>query len=448
MSGATSSGRGSHRFRSSPGFLLRLLATGLVTATVIAIFLLAGCGEQPAGSAPTDRGPLGIVQLPLDLPDEPRPVPGQVVVELAVGDVPDDLNVRLGMSTLLGLPQIGKWLLATPEQASVEETITLLELEPAVLDVHRNWRLQSPEAEQASLAFNDGSGGAGHVVDRQFLRRLRAPEAHLISTGEGITIAVVDTGVDLDHPELVDRIATGGYDFIDDDAVPDDVQDGLDQDGDGLVDEAAGHGTHVAGLALLVAPDARVLPVRVLDSEGWGDVFTVAAAVLHASEHGAEVINMSVGIDGQAPEIADAVAVAIARGCFIVSSAGNAGRNAPYHNPAGLNEVYAVTASDTADHLAEFSNFGPHIDLCAPGVGLESTYVGGGHAVWSGTSMAAPLVSGGAALIRAIDGLAEGWEIAAALELGAGEVVLDRPGLAHLTGAGRLDLCGALVALD
>ncbi len=98
--------------------------------------------------------------------------------------------------------------------------------------------------------------------DQPALERIRVEEAHEGSTGRGTVVAVLDTGLQVEHPALAGRMATGGLDLVDADSTPSDVPNGIDEDEDGLVDEASGHGTHVAGLVLAVAPDSRVLLVR------------------------------------------------------------------------------------------------------------------------------------------------------------------------------------------
>ena len=131
----------------------------------------------------------------------------------------------------------------------------------------------------------DAGRQAGPFRTQPLTQRLLLDAVHLISRGAGSTVAVLDTGVQLDHPALAGRLAAG-YDFLDDDADPTEVRQHLDGNGNGVVDEAFGHGTFVAGMVPLVAPDARIMPMRVLDSDGAGSVFLVAQAIVEAIDLG------------------------------------------------------------------------------------------------------------------------------------------------------------------
>ena len=269
------------------------------------------------------------------------------------------------------------------------------------------------------LQWVDDVGGT-----RQWnIDRVAAPEAWAQGyQGRGITVAVVDSGGDLDHPELrnqfyvnrdeipgngIDDDANGwiddvtGYDFIDDDADPDDPN---------------GHGTHVAGIIAAngtkvqgVAPQAKILPVRVLDRDGQGSDQAVATGIRYAADMGASIINLSLG-GNYSPVIAQAVYDAVVAGSLVVAAAGNEGANSPT-SPAILSSpnefvqatgVISVGAMNQHDQLAGFSNRvgDTHaIQVDAPGVNILSTYSGGRYALLSGSSAASPHVAGLAALM-------------------------------------------------
>jgi subtilisin family serine protease len=223
--------------------------------------------------------------------------------------------------------------------------------------------------------------------------RLRLGLAHRFSTGRGVTVAVLDTGVDPNQPALAGRL-TSGWNYVEDDSDTDDVADAPGS-------QAVGHGTFVAGLVALAAPGARILPERVLDGAGNGDVFVVAQAILDAVASGADVINLSFGTDKQlsSPVMADVISQATRAGVLVVAAAGNDGDDTP-HYPAALPRVLSVAAMDASGHnLARFSDFGSWVDVAAPGQDVVGPVPGGGYATWSGTSMAAPLVAGEAALL-------------------------------------------------
>lgn len=210
--------------------------------------------------------------------------------------------------------------------------------------------------------------------------------------GDGVMIAVLDTGVDLSHPALKNRLLSG-WDMVSDDPLPNDEGDGL----------GWGHGTHVTGILAKVAPQSQILPVRVLDSNGRGNTFTLAYAIEWAVKQGADVINLSLGAESDSRVLRDAIQQAISQGVVVVAAAGNLNTAEPQF-PASYPDVIAVTAVDSANHKADFANYGLRwVDLAAPGVGITSTIVGpqgSGYASWSGTSMSTPFVSGAVARLR------------------------------------------------
>ena len=238
---------------------------------------------------------------------------------------------------------------------------------------------------------------------------LHLPEAWDTSDGDGIVIAIIDTGVDLEHPDLRDRLVDG-HDFVDGDDEPQDEN---------------GHGTHVAGIAAAAsdngvgvsgaAPGARIMPVRVLDADGAGDEAAIAEAITWAADNGADVINLSLGEVGFASRIIKggplnrAIRGASEAGTVVIAASGNEGTaRRPFRIAV---PVVVVGAVDDTGAAAEFSNFGDQRAVVAPGVGILSTAPTGPSAIWpdgtegyellDGTSMAAPFVSGVAALLLA-----------------------------------------------
>ena len=219
-------------------------------------------------------------------------------------------------------------------------------------------------------------------------------------TGENVTIAVIDTGVDIHHNEFRGRITTG-YDFVDDDSI---AHDGH------------GHGTHVAGTIAGandgigitgVAYDAAIMPLRVLGNDGYGWTSDIISAVRWAADNGADVINMSLGGGGYSQAMAEAIRYASELGSVVVMAAGNVSGNSPEHPAAhAINHGIAVGAVDSNRSLAGFSNRAGSTELdyvTAPGVDIYSSVPGGGYSFASGTSMAAPHVSGIAGLLKSHD---------------------------------------------
>lgn len=226
--------------------------------------------------------------------------------------------------------------------------------------------------------------------------------AHALSRGRGIRVAVLDTGVAADHPALVGSVGPG-YDYIGDDADADEEADGLDTSGDGRLDSSYGHGTFVAGLVRLVAPDAQILPMRVLDSDGVGSEVVIAQAIRDAVAAGADVINLSFGgrTSADSAAIDSALYYAENSDVLVVVSAGNGGSAQPLY-PATSGDAVSVTAVDPATgRVADYASHGSWVELAAPASDVVGPVPGDGYARWSGTSMAAPLVSGQVALVQA-----------------------------------------------
>jgi subtilisin family serine protease len=203
----------------------------------------------------------------------------------------------------------------------------------------------------------------------------------------------------------------------------------------------------VAGIVALTAPGARLAMVRVLDADGRGDMWSVAAGIYWAIARGARVINMSLG----SVESSEAVQYALARadeaGVVCVASAGNRASDQPREYPARSSHVLAIAAVDAQGVAAPFTSYGDHVAMSAPGVGVRSTWRDGGYAIWSGTSMSAPFVSGTAALLIGVHPNWRQADVMNRLRSTARPLDALNPGLAPSLGAGALD-AGAALAPD
>ena len=205
-------------------------------------------------------------------------VPGFIQVHLAIGASIDEVNATYGTTTADELPP--HYLLQIPAGIDEETLIAQMQGDPTTfVCVEYSFRDETPEGVRQMVVTAVGGTIEGYL-DQNLVERIHLQYIHPYSTGEGALVAVLDTGVLASHEALAGVIAPGGYDFIDNDDDPTDTANGLDDDNDGLIDEGAGHGTMVAGIVHLVAPDTRILPIRVLDDEGRGTTFTLAKGIL------------------------------------------------------------------------------------------------------------------------------------------------------------------------
>jgi subtilisin family serine protease len=221
------------------------------------------------------------------------------------------------------------------------------------------------------------------------IRRVNAPNAWAKTQGEGVRVAVIDTGIDGAHPDLAGQVA-GGYNAIDKNA--------------SYFDDNS-HGTHVSGTiagkwdgkgVVGVAPKARLYAVKVLDKDGGGHLTAIIKGLVWCAQNNIQVANMSLGAPMGSVFMRLAVNYAASKGVTLVAAAGNSGGSVGY--PGAYPAAIAISASDSQDHIAKFSSRGKEVAFIAPGVGVRSTVPNGGYDTYNGTSMATPHMTGLAAL--------------------------------------------------
>jgi len=225
----------------------------------------------------------------------------------------------------------------------------------------------------------------------------RAYFAWPYTVGTRTVVAILDTGVDLEHPFLTDNLVPG-YDFVDDDPFPDDEAANRDSNENGLADEGYGHGTHVAGIVKTVAPGVAIMPIRVADSDGQADLFDLVQGIGFAIANGAHVINLSLSVVEPSDLLRQWLDIARQFEIVVVTSAGNE-NSTELMFPATESEVITVASVGPTWEKSPFSNYSRKIDVAAPGEHIFSSHPDGAYVARSGTSMAAPIVSAQAALI-------------------------------------------------
>lgn len=381
------------------------------------------------------------------LPELPSPdlIGGQVVVTLVAGADPDSVALAFNATLLEWLGDERQATFAPPLGVTASAFAASLRSDARIETAEQNSWLETAESRQQSFAFDDGLGTPAAYQEQSVVRAIGLASAHAWTTGTGVPIAVLDTGIDPSHPAFAGRLIAG-RDFVDDDADPSETANGLDDDGDGRIDEAHGHGSHVAGLVALVAPGASIMPIRVLDADGRGDVLQVAAGIRWAVASGARVINVSLGTLSESQAIDDAMEDAGEAGVLVVASAGNWGSEEPREYPAKASQAAAIAASDTAARPAAFTSYANYVRLSAPGIALRSAFPGGLYRLWSGTSMSAPLVSGAAALLMAQHPAWEDRDVMDRLQATARPLVGVNAMRMGKLGAGMLDVGAAVTA--
>jgi len=262
------------------------------------------------------------------------------------------------------------------------------------------------------------------------------------TTGAGVIVAVVDSGSG-QHPDLAENLLPGRSFF------------GLVETPDGNDIDTSGHGSHVAGIIAAVAnngiggsgvaPNAKILPIKVLDQAGSGDARDVAAGVRYAADNGAKVINLSLGGAAESSSLSQAIAYANDKGALVVAAAGNGGASDKPKWPASLDLTLAVTAVDQSNNATSFDQRGDYIDIAAPGANVVST-AKGDYVTLSGTSMAAGFVAGAAALLFAAEPRVTNAQVRDILLRTATDI--GDPGRDVTFGVGLINMVAALAELQ
>lgn len=309
-------------------------------------------------------------------------MPGEVLVKFKPGAEKSALFATRS-ALIKEIPGINVSHVRLPKGMTTEQGVDLFKNRPDVEYVSPNY------IAHAFLVPNDP-----RYNQQWHLPKIQAPEAwDLYSGAPTVTIAIVDSGVDMDHEDLAAKLVPG-RDFINNDDDPDDDN---------------GHGTHCAGIAAGIANNnigiaglawqCKIMPVKVLGSNGSGGFDAVAAGVVYAADNGAQVISMSLGSFAQSPVLTDAVSYALDKGSIVIAAAGNHGTTQKAY-PAATPGVLAVANSMSNDQRNPGSAYGDWVHVAAPGTDIMSCFPGSTYGTATGTSMACPLVAGLAGIIK------------------------------------------------
>jgi len=440
------------RVLASARRMWRLLAA-LVLLALLGWLSLLGWPLWRAGAGPSQDTPTNSIQAdppPTSPAGDPSFAPGRILVRLTSGVDGDVFAARsrgLDLEVVEQIPQLGLFVYAVPQGQELA-IVQQLALDPQVDYAEVDWVLQ------AHASPNDPMYGESQWN----LPLINAESAWDVVTGSPtVVVAILDTGVDLLHPDLQERLLPG-FDFVNGDNNP-------------MDDE--GHGTHVTGVAAAVTNNgigvagldwqARILPVKVLDDYRSGYSSDIAQGMVWAVDQGARILNMSMGSPVGNQTLLGGVEYAASNDVLVVASGGNDywHGNRP-HYPAAYEQVLAVAATGHEDERASYSNTGDYLDVAAPGgnpsggtdpdplhwilstsysptVGLHS------YRLAAGTSQAAPHVAALAALLWSMDETMTSTEIRQIIESTA--LDLGSPGHDDLFGHGRIDAQAALYAL-
>jgi len=362
----------------------------LITLTLLALPSLNGYAEQKVKKHEKDTV-----------------VPDQAIVRIDAAQSIHGAIAGMNAAVLREIPGKNLYLVNVPGHRNFAELQKNLEKKKGVISVRPNRLVELPEVNQVDEQFPDQSNpiylegtSPGAYYQQQQSGNVGSDSANILTSGRGAVIGVIDNGVEYYHPVFIyvdsttsdttldTTFADMGYDFVDDD------YDASEETGDSY-----GHGTFVTGIIKLVAPDCKIIPYRTFNGDGFGNSFDITAAIYRAINDGVDVINMSFGLYSSDTSIAEAVNSARNAGVVMVASSGNGNSGIPFY-PAAYNGVIAVSALDSNDYLADFSNHGSYVDFCALGVDVYSSLAGEYKwGTWSGTSFSAPQITGLCALI-------------------------------------------------
>ena len=405
----------------------------LVLALVLAGTFLAGSAVGPTVRSALQRTPAVPAATASATPAHAvkrneevrlRVVPDAVLVKFEPGTpqrVMTGLFARAGVAPKTVVSDIGVRVLRVPPERR-EAVLALLKSSVVVEYAEREVVVEALDVVPNDPRWSSQWGP----------RVVSAPEAWDTTRGSrSVVVAVVDTGVNPEHPDLSGALVPG-YDFVNNDADPSD-DNGHGTAVAGVVAARTNNGVGEAGLCWTCS----IMPIKALDANGSGSTATIAKAIVLAADNGADIINLSLGGPATTQTLTDAVDYAASKGVLIFAAAGNNGETAFFY-PAAYPQVLAVAGTDEADHVYSWSNHGPWVQVSAPGCNV-APLLGGGYGDFCGTSSATPIVSGLAGLVLAAKPGATRDEVYTAIKATAKQV-------GSKVAFGRVDAAGTLFA--
>ncbi|MEE8156448.1 MAG: S8 family serine peptidase [Phycisphaerales bacterium] len=370
----------------------------------------------------------------------------QGIVELVVGADINDINTQYGTTTLASIEidvadpvdGVRLYLLQLPAYWDEDDFEDWFDddNDPRIVEADLNYQGETAEGGQTESFYF-------YVPPTEYVAQyswdlIGLETAHQSATGNGVIVALLDTGAEADHEALVGHILLeDGYNFVDGNTDTSDVGN--------REDEMVGHGTFMAGIVAMVAPDAGLLIVKVLDGNGQSDgQFRVAQGIYYAVQHGADVINLSLAMSCDHEVLRAALEYAEQSGVVVVAAAGNLD-DSEVMFPADDSDTIGVASTDINDFKAVFSNFGDDVSISAPGTDIVSSFPGHEYVQWQGTSMSVALVSGAAALVKANNPSASPEQIEQTLQDAAVNIDDINGDYEELLGEGRLFIPDALI---
>lgn len=431
--------------------------TKIITAASLTALSLAACGPQPLPFAGAPRGPIQAQNFQRFNagPDAGvKVVPGQMIVKYRQGGMSAQgasALAQMGAQRLhpVGSPASGMEVVQLPSGQSAAAAAAQLSQNPAIEYAEPVFTFPYPQvfADEAPAPTPPASFPNDPMFSRQWAHKITDSQGGWAVTkgDKKVIIGIVDSGVDINHPDLKGKIV--------------DTFNGADNNKD--VEDVVGHGTHVAGIAAAmtnngtgvagVAPDCGILAVKVSSGKSsFPSTAGIANGIIWAADHGADVINLSLGSSRQSRAITDAVKHAISKDVVVIAATGNDGRRTKSY-PAATDGVIAVGSTTSRDGLSSFSNYGKHVSVAAPGSNILSTFPLNDNLIKqkeygsiSGTSMATPFVTGLAALILSQHPNLDSQAVRQALESSADDK--GDPGWDEKFGHGRVNVANALSA--